>query len=460
MNLRIRFAFWFAVSVAAVLSVTFAIIYLQSADFRRAEFFERLEQKARTTQRLWFDVQEIDSTLLKIIDRNTLTSLHNERVLIFDEHNRLVYSSVDENGINIDTSLLHRIRQEQEINYIDPATKFETTGLVVQTREHKFVVMATAFDLYGFRKLTNLRNILIITWLAGLGLSVLLSYLYVRHIVGLPLANLTRQISKIGEHELPQRVQVPENQNELTILAQNFNELLERLEKAFESQRSFVQYASHELRTPLANMLSATENALSKTRDAETYRKTLNSLREEQSRLVDMTNSLLLLSRYKSAQLAETTPRVRVDEVLYNTMEDLKISVPEYRIVLGFTQIPENENDLVVQANEALLQTAFRNLLENACRYASDSAAHISIQSTSTQLELYFDNRGPTLSKEESERLFTPFFRGENAAGKRGYGLGLIIAQRILDMHGAKIKYQSPEPMLNRFVVQFTHKPF
>lgn len=460
MNLRIRFAFWFAVFVAIVLSITFAIIYVQSADFRREEFFERLEQKARTTQRLWFDVQEIDSTLLKIIDRNTLTVLHNERVLIFDEHNRLVYSSVDDNGIEIDYALLERIRQEKEINYIDQATKFETTGLLVETGERQHIVMATALDLYGFRKLHNLLNILILTWLVGLGLTVLLAYLYVRHIVGLPLANLTKQISTIGENDLPQRVKVPEDQNELTVLAQNFNDLLERLEKAFESQRSFVQYASHELRTPLANMLSATENALSKARSPEIYRQTLNSLREEQSRLVEMTNSLLLLSRYKSAQLAETTPRIRVDEVLYNTLEDLKLSIPEYKIVLGFDSIPANENDLVVQANEALLQTAFRNLLENACRYASDHAAHIKIRSTPGALEIYFDNHGPTLTPEESARLFTPFFRGENASGKRGYGLGLVIAQRILDMHGAKIKYQNPGPEINRFVVQFAHKPF
>jgi len=460
MNLRIRFAFWFALFVAIVLSVTFAIIYFQSADFRREEFFERLEQKARTTQRLWFDVQEIDSTLLKIIDRNTLTSLNNERVLIFDEHNRLVYSSIDDFEVDIDYALLQKIRVEKEINYIDQATKFETTGLLVETGEHPYVVMATAHDLYGFRKLNNLMNILVLTWLVGLALTVLLAYLYVRHIVGLPLANLTRQISTIGENELPQRIRVPENQNELTILAQNFNDLLERLEKAFESQRSFVQYASHELRTPLANMLSETENALSKARSPETYRQTLNSLREEQSRLVEMTNSLLLLSRYKSANLAESTPLVRVDEVLYNTLEDLKLSSPEYRIVLGFTSVPEHENDLLIRANEALLQTAFRNLLENACRYAFDNAAHISIRSIPDKLEIYFDNNGPTLSVEESGRLFTPFFRGENASRKRGYGLGLVIAQRILDMHGAKINYQNPGPSLNRFVVQFTHGPF
>lgn len=456
MNLRIRFAFWFAVFVSIVLSVTFAIIYFQSAEFREEEFFKRLQQKALTTQRMWFDVQEIDSTLLKIIDRNTLTSLNHERVLMFDEADHLIYSSMDDDSVQINYDMLRKIRQEKEINYADPDTKFETTGLVVESGGQEKIVMASAYDIYGFRKLTNLRNILVFTWIMGLGLTVLLAYLYVRNIVGRPLANLTAQISLIGEHDLTMRIKVPENQNELTILAQNFNDLLERLEQAFESQRSFVQYASHELRTPLANMLSATENALSKDRSPEIYRQTLDSLREEQSRLVDMTNSLLLMSRFKTTQLSESTPKIRIDEVLYNTIEDLNLSVPEYKIVLGFAGIPEHENALLVRGNEALLRTAFRNLLENACRYSDDQAARIHIVSIPAKLELCFDNSGPTLSEVESQRLFTPFFRGENASGKRGYGLGLVIAQRILDMHGASIEYRRPGSHQNRFVVSFT----
>ncbi len=460
MSLRIRFAFWFAVFVAIVLSVTFALIYSQSAQFRKEEFFARLEQKARTTQRLWFDVKEIDSTLLKIIDRNTLTSLYHEQVLMFDESNQLIYSSIDDDSVVFDYALLNRIRQEKEINYADSITKFETTGLVVESGGHENVVMASAYDLYGFRKLANLFNILVFTWIMGLGMTVLLAYLYVRNIVGHPLANLTRQIAGIGENDLTTRIEVPENQNELSVLAENFNALLERLEQAFQSQHSFVQYASHELRTPLANMLSETENALSKDRSPETYRQTLNSLREEQSRLVEMTNSLLLLSRYKTAQLAETTPKIRIDEVLYNTIEDLKVLIPEYKIVLGFSGIPENESTLMVRGNEALLRTAFRNLLENACRYAEDQSAQIQIQSTPGQLEIYVDNHGTPLTELESQRLFTPFFRGENASGKRGYGLGLVIAQRILGIHGASIEYRNPAPAQNRFVVRFAQGAF
>lgn len=460
MNLRVRFAFWFAVFVALVLSVTFAIIYFQSAEFREAEFFERLEQKARTTQRLWFDVQEIDSSLLKIIDRNTLTALNEERVLIFNARDQLIYNSVDEDSFRYDSGFLNRIHREEEVRYTDPVTKFETIGLLVKGPETQNVVMASAYDVYGFRKLANLRTILLITWLLGLALTVVLAYLYVRNIVGRPLAGLTEQIALIGEHDLTRRINVPENQDELTTLAQNFNDLLRRLEQAFEAQRGFVQYASHELRTPLANMLSETENTLSKDRSPETYRQTLQSLREEQSRLVELTNSLLLLSRYEKAHLSGHIPSLRVDEVLYNTIEEVQALAPEYRVILDFMEIPGNENYLVVQGNEPLLRTAFRNLLENACRYADDHTAFIHILGNPEHLEICFDNRGSILSEAERARLFTPFFRGGNAGGRRGYGLGLVIAQRILAIHGAGVEYLHPTPDTNRFVVKFTFRKF
>lgn len=456
MNLRIRFVFWFAVCVAIILSITFSVIYNRSARFRKEEFFERLQQKALTTHRMWFDVQEIDSTMLKIIDRNTLTSLYQECVIMVNESNRLIYSSIDDDSVRLDFSMIDRVRHAGKVEYTDPVTKVETYGLIMILNGHPNLVMASAYDIYGFRKLNNLLSILVFTWFMGLILTIGVAYLYVRNIVGRPLSNLKDQIASIGENDLTRRIIVPPNQNELTILAQSFNALLQRLEQAFQAQHHFVQFASHELRTPLANMMSVTENSLSKERTPEVYKATLASLKEEQSRLIEMTNSLLLLSRFRNTQLTESTPEIRIDEVLYQAMDDVKALMPEYRTMLGFSGFPINENHLMVQGNAALLRTAFRNLLENACRYANDHSVKIQIETREREMELYFDNLGPTLSEAEQSYLFTPFFRGENASQKRGYGLGLVIAQRIFEIHGATLKYLNPSPGLNRFVVNFT----
>lgn len=458
MNLRVRFVLWFALLVALLISLGDLVIYFQSSEFRREEFFERLYRKALTTQRLLMDVDEIDSSLLKIIDRNTLTTLPNERVLVFDGLNRIIYDTAERDTILESPELLNRIRREKRVQITNVDTNQETLGLYVENSGQSTVVLATAFDFYGFRKISNLRMILFVTWLFALVLTVALAYWYVRFIVGKPLANLTEQVAAIQEHDLGARIRVPVNQNELTLLGLNFNELLSRLQKAFDAQRNFVQYASHELRTPLANMLSETENMLSKPRPSETYVSSLRSLREEQSRLVDLTNSLLLLSRFETVHLSDQTPEIRIDEVLYNTIEEMQAVSPDFRIVLDFVEIPGHESDLLVRGNAPLLRTAFRNLLENACKYSIDSTVAIKISITNQQLSIGFENFGPILDKTERTHLFTPFFRGMNTKGKRGYGLGLVIAHRILQIHGALLDYVSIRPDLNRFIVKFPQK--
>ncbi len=455
MNLKVKFALWFAVFVTLVLSVTFALIYFQSADFRRTDFYDRLRQKALTTQRLLLEVEEIDSVLLRIIDRNTFITLPEEQILVFDAKNRLLYSNIDEDSIVFDDALLVQVRAYREVRRQDSKTERELLGLRVDKAGGSYVVLASALDRYGIRKIVNLRNILFFTWLLGLGIAVFLAYLYVRNIVGRPLSNLTKRISAIRGDNLTARLEVPQNQDELTILARNFNDLLARVEQAFDAQRSFVQFASHELRTPLANMLSETENTLSKPRTPAEYQKALRSLREEQSRLIEMSNALLLLSHYEQAELGDQTPFVRIDEVLYQTIEEVRALAPDARALLDFASAPDDHTELLAQGNSALLRTAFRNLIENACHYATDQAVRIQIRSAPDRLDIRLDNWGNTLTEAEGRHLFTPFFRGKNTAGKRGFGLGLVIAQRILRLHHATIQYECPQEGLNRFVVSF-----
>jgi signal transduction histidine kinase len=188
------------------------------------------------------------------------------------------------------------------------------------------------------------------------------------------------------------------------------------------------------------------------------YQQTLHSLREEQSRLIEMVNALLLLSHYEQVQLSEQTPLVRIDEVLYHTIDEVRALSPDARVLIDFAAVPEDQTELLVRGNEPLLRTAFRNLIENACRYADDQTVRIMIQPMTTHLLIQFENTGFTLTEPETRLLFTPFFRGSNTNGKRGFGLGLVMAQRILRLHKAGLDYQNPQPNLNCFLVSFSGK--
>lgn len=451
-NLKVRFAVWFAVFVAVIISITAVIIYFQSAAFRKEEFYLRLRQKSLTTNRLLTEVTQIDIPLLKIIDKNNLNALTDQKVFIFNDSFKLIYSNVNTPFEEPIAGFLEKIKTQKEIR-ITTNSHYETLGLWEENRDRKSIIVASAYDTYGLRQLKNLRNIIVSTWIVGLFLSIYLSYLYVRRIIGYPLASLTQKIAAINEQDLTMRVEVPDNEDELTILAANFNEMLERLEKSFESQRAFVQYASHELRTPLANMLAETEMTLAKDRDNIFYKSILQSLREDQVRLVDLTNALLLISRYEKVKLPENTPLTRIDEVLYNTIEEIRIVAPQYNIRVAFYNTQIQEQDLIKKANESLLKTVFRNLIENACYYSENNAVNILIAIKPEGLVIFFDNMGEILSKDEAQLIFTPFFRGKNTKGKKGIGLGLVLAQRIMNIHQGYISYEAPALNINRFIL-------
>ena len=114
-----------------------------------------------------------------------------------------------------------------------------------------------------------------------------------------PLEELKGQIEKINEKNLKNELLLARSNNEVKQIARKFNAMLDRLEHAFEQRKNFVQHASHELRTPLANMLAQTESALSKKLCANRLPNILYSLKEEQQDLINLTNSLLTLSRYE-----------------------------------------------------------------------------------------------------------------------------------------------------------------
>lgn len=113
MKIKDRIAFQFTLLVAALLLLFSIAVYIVSSTFRQEEFYDRLRSKARTTCRLLVKVNGIDKDLLKVIDQNTLTEMLDEKVLIFDSKNELIYSSVDDKLITYHANLLTEVRQKR-----------------------------------------------------------------------------------------------------------------------------------------------------------------------------------------------------------------------------------------------------------------------------------------------------------------------------------------------------------
>ncbi|MDQ2752410.1 MAG: HAMP domain-containing histidine kinase, partial [Bacteroidota bacterium] len=316
-------------------------------------------------------------------------------------------------------------------------------------------VVTYGYDRFGMARVKTMRQILTMVALVGMVFIICFAIIIV-NLITKPFIRIGLQMQRITETSLEERIKIKSRKfnHEEAKIAAHFNAMLDRLERAFELQKSFVHHASHELRTPLATMLAQTELALKKNLTGEEAKKVFLSLKEDQEEMVELTNSLLLLSQYERTNTSPEWPVLRLDELLYETMGMVKRMLPNVNVSLEFAQMPDNELFLSIKGNDSLIRSAFRNLIKNAWLYSENKSVAITIDSDSNNIYLHFDNNGKLLTLEEKERLFIPFFRASNSTQRKGFGLGLNIIQRIVTLHKGSIGYIIHNN-LNRFTLQF-----
>lgn len=455
MNIRNRIALQFSLIVASILLLFSLVVYVVSDSYRREEFYERLKRKARTTTRFLVEVKEVDKNLLKIIDRNTLTAMIAEKVLVFDERNQLLYASVDDQVIRFSPALLRQVRQEKEVEtYSDDN---ELVGILYTEGDQQLVVLASAHDRFGRSKLRNLRVTL--TWglFAGIGLTVVLGVFFAGQSLQ-PISRINQQIKTITARNLRQRLDEGRRQDEIDQLAINFNAVLSRLEKAFEQQRTFVSHASHELRTPLAALKSEIQLGLRKRLSVEEHEQVLQNLMLDTDRLVGLSNSLLLLARTLENIQQMPLSSVRLEEILFEARDELLSVHPDYRISVEYENLPATEEETLVEGNPGLLRRVVLNLLDNACKYSPDRTARVSIATDPHDCRISVRDEGIGIPPDELKQIFDPFSRASNAFGYEGFGVGLSICLRIVELHRGALSAQSQLGEGSTFTMRLPHR--
>lgn len=438
-SLRVRFAIGFSILFTVFLAIALLIVYFSFADFRKEEYYKRIKDRSLTTFKFLIEVDQIDLELLKVIDRNTLNSLYNEKVIIF-EGGKVIYTSIDDIKINYDRSLLARAKLEKEV--FTTKGNDELVAIYIKQNNKEYTILTEAFDKYGRRKMIFLKWVMIIVYFSGLIVGWTATYFFVKRVIS-PLEDLKSNLHNINSANLDLRLKDEGQGEEVDSLATNFNQMLERLQQSFSIQKDFVHYASHELRTPLTAMVGITENALGQNLNAQQYRQALEHLYQQQQNLTDITNSLLLLSDYKIITERDY-PQVRLDELLFRSVEIIQALFPNSRIEVNFEGEASSEETLMVNANVPLLTMAFNNLLKNALQYSSNKKAIVVIHLENGP-KLIFKNMGAPLSATEEQMLFTPFYRASNATAIRGNGLGLPLVKQIAELHKATVSFYREE---------------
>jgi len=253
-----------------------------------------------------------------------------------------------------------------------------------------------------------------------------------------PVGRITREARTITAQNLDRRVALPEEHDELRLLGETLNAMLDRLETSFRRIAQFTADASHELRSPVALMRTTAEVALRRTRSEAEYREALQQVLNESERVSRLIEDLLLLARSDAAtDVLEKSP--------------LDLAEPLHAAAARCDRVHLTiESPAIIEANGAALQQLFAILLDNAVKYSDDEVA-VSLRGGIVAIR----DRGIGISPADLPHIFERFYRADKARSHGGSGVGLAIAQRIVEIHGATIDVASAPGEGTTFTVRF-----
>ncbi|MFR9673359.1 sensor histidine kinase [Streptomyces sp. TR06-5] len=252
-----------------------------------------------------------------------------------------------------------------------------------------------------------------------------------------PLGRITRTARQVAGTDLHKRIELEGPDDELKELADTFDEMLDRLDRAFTAQQRFVANASHELRTPLAINRTLLEVQLSDPEaspELQQLGKTLLATNERSEQLVE---GLLLLARSEN-EIVDRKP-VDLAEVASRAVEQVRADAEEKGVTLRGVRAP-----VYVQGNGVLLERVALNLLQNAVRYNLPEGGWVSVgtEAGPGRAVLEVENTGPVVPAYEVDNLFEPFrrLRSERTGSDKGVGLGLSIVRSVVRAHGGLVQ--------------------
>lgn len=446
MEIKIKLSVQFTLIVFGLLLFFASLVYYFSSTTQHSKFRDNLVDRAKNTAILLINVVEVDSVLLKKIHQSTI-SLQNEEIVLTDSAMRVVYSNKPD---YLSEKILKQNIPQSDKSYFMIAEK---DGVCYKHKYNNqtWYVYVMAFDYSRKEYLRELMDILFWSILISTFLSVYLSYLFSNRAIK-PISLLINSIKNINSSKLSSRLDEGNRKDEIAQLAIAFNEMLSNLEISFQNQADFVSNASHELRTPLTIMNVESDYLLSRDRSPEEYKSHISGLIGDIRKLNALLNSLLELAHLNRDINIQRAP-IRIDEVIYNSIHQVKSRFQDRKILLKINY-PEAENDLLVNGNAGLLTIAFNNLIENACKF-SDGEVVTEFLISEKYIEIIVSDNGIGIPADQIKVIFIAFKRASNVKYKSGFGIGLSLVAKILEVHDASCEVKSSENKGTQFKLRF-----
>lgn len=301
------------------------------------------------------------------------------------------------------------------------------------------LLFGTTLDPYGLRRRLLINLIIAIALMLA---AAMLSGVWLANRSMKPIARIARTARSIGAGDLTGRIALG-TKDELGEISDVFDEMLDRLQAAFERQKRFIADAGHDLRTPLSIIKLETERSLSAERPAEEYRRSLASIRDESAFMSKLVEDLLALAKIDEGGAKAKWATVDLADVALEVIERFGPLAMSKGARIVAQDLPET----LVRGDRGALARAVGNLVDNALKYGRPAGGIVGLRlwTEAGEARLAVSDDGAGIPPDKLGRIFDRFYRADEArsegeAGPAGSGLGLAIVKGVVEAHGGRVE--------------------
>lgn len=267
-----------------------------------------------------------------------------------------------------------------------------------------------------------------------------------------PVDSMIKTIHGITAENMKLKLKVPGTRDEIDKLADTFNDMLERLDHAFASQKRLSEDLSHDLKTPLTIMKGEFEVSLKKLRRQEEYEAVLRSSLEEVNKIIRLADNMLMLASFEAQNIIPDRKALDLNLLVQSALNSIKKLADEKRIEISLS----HDEGITLKGDERQLKQLFLNLLDNAIKYTPEGGkVTISVRQEKEGVRIKIQDTGRGIAADQIDRIFDRFYRADKSRAGQGFGLGLSIVKSVVDAHGGKIGVESSPGLGTAFIVFF-----
>jgi signal transduction histidine kinase len=432
MSLFLKLFLWFWLAIALIVSAVTLVNWSTQSEplARQWQTFvgEAVSLNSQTAAQI-YEAEGIEG-LNNYLNRSSQAQRVNS-VGFFDENKKLIAGNIDPNEV---TKLSDEAMQSGEPEFLRLEDKvFAAKRVTLKNGANQIYIL----ELKRFQPPAFFTTRLILQILTVVLIGGLLCYGLARYLTS-PISKLRFATRKFAEGDLSVRIneKVSKRSDEISKLANDFDEMAEHIEALVTAEKRLTQDISHELRSPLARLNVALE--LARSRSNEETKPMIDRIESESNMLNEMLSRLLTLSKLESGSGDFDKMEVNLTKIFDQVVADADFEAQ----AKGKSVKVLKEEQIKVFGNENLLNSAIENVLRNAVKYTKDNTAvEVSLTKNGKGAIVSVRDHGTGVPEHELEKLFKPFYRLQTARERKtgGIGLGLAIAERAVNAHDGTI---------------------